>query len=253
MISDPPPSHGGKRQLQRPLVEAGVEYVYHYAPLHYLPFILRTGELRSKSRLRSEGFGDSHFRSTSATQDVHRGFESYLHATLSEHPPILTAKVGRGFPHFEVAVPAIAVEQQDYLLCRFNIAKTRYFRGAKQEPPESEANGRYLEGLRLPVARTTQEKRDLLRLNLGCRMIEVLVPGEMALPQGSILKFFSKSDLQVAGGLVKTMSTVSFHVRLDESLSYPSRPEYRDAVMTAIEITLRDEQWKGNGLEFDKV
>src|SRR5882672_2917564 len=163
------------------LCRGGVAAIYHYAPLHYLPFIARRAALLSKEKLRRAGFSENHFRSTSKRQDISRGFDRYVHLTLDAHPPILQAKLAKGFPHFEIGIPAQAVEQRDYLLCRFNIAKTRYFRGARQAPEESAQNGKYYGDFCLPVARTEMERGDLFAANYGRRMIEVLVEDEIPL------------------------------------------------------------------------
>ena len=235
-----------------PLLEANVNHAYHYAPLHYLPFILRSSDLRSKARLRLDGYAARHFRSTSARQDEVRGFGSYVHTSLAPHPPILQAKLGRGFPHFEVSVPAAAIEAQEYLLCRFNIAKTRYFRGAKQEPPESQVNGRYFEDLRLPVARTTQEKRALLRENLGFRMIEVLVRDRLPLPRDSVVTVFSDDDFAIAQEVSGKLSA-PFAIAIDRSLQYPQKTRTREEVLKALNHAVAEESWKGSGLEFDRV
>jgi len=78
-------------------LQAGVRALYHYAPLHYLPFIARSAALLSKLGLRREGFPEKHFRSTSYRQDMARGFERFVHLTIDPHPPILQAKLKRGF------------------------------------------------------------------------------------------------------------------------------------------------------------
>jgi len=243
----------GAREQSQPLVEAGVKSVFHYAPLHYLPFILRSGDLLSKVHLLADGYGNSHFRSTSARQDEYRGFSGYVHGSLTPHPPILKAKLGRGFPHFEISVPTEAVEEQTYLLCRFNIAKTRHFRGAKQEPPESPENGYYFGNLRLPVADTVQRKRDLLRLNLGQRMIEVLVRDRLPLPMGTVLTVFSDEDLAVVQRVSRDLAQHAMKLESDRSLAYPQTPTVRENVMKALERAVSDRDWKGDGLEFDRV
>jgi hypothetical protein len=243
----------GEDKKERSLTNVGIDFVYHYAPLHYLPFILRSGHLRSKLRLRAEGFDDSHFRSTSAKQDLQRGFGQYVHFTQNPHPPILKAKVARGFPHFEIAIPASVVEQQTYLLCRFNIARARYFRGAKQKPPACPANGLYYGDLCLPVATTAQQKADLLQHNVGRRIIEVLVPDQLPMSLGCVLTVFSRKDLQLVEPVVVKLAAVPFNIRVDESLTYPTIPKYQEAAKHALERAFDDASWKGEGLEFDRI
>jgi hypothetical protein len=231
----------------------GVVAAYHYAPLHYLPFIARTGALLSKADLRKLGFKDSHFRSTSRKQDEERGFARYVHLTLDAHPPILRAKLAGGFPHFEVAIPAVEFDNFDYLLCRFNIAKTRYFRGARQEPPESEKNGRYYPGLRLPVAVSSRERQALLSRCYGHDMIELLVMDRIALCKGTTFRFFDKADLAFAQEVLKTLDVGAYDIEQDAALSYEPLPQYRAAVQAALKRALSDKTWLGDGLEFDRV
>ena len=110
------------------LQDQGVEWVHHYAPLHYLPFIARARALLSKPSLRKAGFAASHFRTKSRKHDVGRGFGKYAFLTLDPQPQILRAKLAAGFPHVAIAIPAVAVEAATYSLCRFNVAMTRYLR-----------------------------------------------------------------------------------------------------------------------------
>lgn len=235
------------------LATFGIPSVYHYAPLHYLAFIARQNALLSKVALRELGFSDSHFRTTSRYQDEQRGFAHYVHLTLDAHPPILQAKLGRGFPHFEIALPAIEFDETEYLLCRFNIAKTRYFRGAKQEPPESEKNGQYRSGMRLPVATTPQEREALLRLNLGENMIEVLVPNQVALTAKAVLRFFHDDDMKCANEVLETLGIEAFQIERDSEIEYKPSAKYRSEVRTALFNSLADPLWRGDGLEFDRM
>jgi hypothetical protein len=234
------------------LARFGIQAVYHYAPLHYLPPIARRGALLSKERLKKAGYSESHFRSTSQRQDITRGFGRFVHLTLDAHPPILQAKLGKGFPHFKIAVPTVDIEQHGYSLCRFNIAKARYFRGAKQEPPESAANGRYYDGLALPIARTKEEIGNLLRLNLGQNMIEVLVRDQLPLSTGTRFTFFHREDLLVAQEIRDVLGS-RYALGPDDRLEYQPNPKYQSLVRKAIESSLKDSSWFGNGLEFDRV
>jgi hypothetical protein len=235
------------------LSKFGVATVYHYAPLHYLPFIARRGALLSKTTLRQLGFADSHFRSTSRAQDEARGFARYVHLTLDAHPPILSAKLSSGFPHFEVALSGVDFNGIDYLLCRFNIAKTRYFRGAKQAPLESEKNGRYHSDLRLPVAVTLAQREALLRLNLGENMIEVLVPDQMPINERTVLRFFHDEDLTCAGEVLQRLGIKTYETARDLAIEYKPSLKYRDAVKAALARSIVDPSWRGAGLEFDRV
>lgn len=235
-----------------PLQSFGIARVYHYAPLHYLPFILRAGALLSKNELRRVGFAHTHFRSTSARQDEQRGFSAFVHTSTLAHPPILKAKLAGGFPHSELSIPVQEVEQRGYLLCRFNIAKTRYFRGALQAPPESRANGKYLRDMALPVAATSDEKWALLEANASRAMIEVLVEDRLLLPQPIEVTAFSKPDALAIEQIADRLA-VPVKVYLDESLNYPQNQEKTEAVMESAARAVAEPDWRGGGLDFDRM
>jgi len=235
------------------LARHGAIAVYHYTPLHYLPFIARQGALLSKTQLSLLGFADTHFRRTSRLQDEQRGFASYVHLTLDAHPPLLQAKLAGGFPHFEVAVPAAHFDDTEYALCRFNIAKARYFRGAKQEPPESDANGRYYDGMRLPTARTPMEREGLLRHNLGRNMIEVLVPEQVPLPSGTTFRFFHDEDFHRAMQVLRNLRVSAYGLERDAQLTYQPAPHHRASTEDALARAVANEAWRGSGLDFDRV
>src|SRR5262245_766517 len=110
------------------LADKNITHVYHYTPLHYLPFIGRSQSLMSKPSLKAAGFPQKHLRSMSNGQDVARGFGEYTHLTLEEHPAILRAKLAAGFPHVGIAVPFEVIEATKFSLCRFNVAMTRFLR-----------------------------------------------------------------------------------------------------------------------------
>jgi hypothetical protein len=235
------------------LSDFGITAVFHYAPLHYLPFIARRRALLSKAELRRLGFGEGHFRSTSAGQDEQRGFSRYVHLSLDAHPPILRAKLARGFPHFEVSVPAGAFTGIDYLLCRFNIAKTRYFRGAKTEPVECARNGRYQNGMRLPVAKSAAERQALLELNYPQTMVELLVLDELPLHNGTSFRFFHSGDFSCAGRVLESLGVADYQLEIDSQLQYEPAADHHRAVEDAIARALADANWRGSGLEFDRL
>jgi hypothetical protein len=235
------------------LAQFGVSRIYHYAPLHYLPFIARRGALLSKTELRRLGFRDSHFRTTSRAQDEQRGFARYVHLTLDAHPPILLAKLEGGFPHFEVAIPAARFDALDYSLCRFNIAKTRYLRGGRQEPPECDQNGRYYGDMRLPIATTLEERKALLRHNYGKNMIEVLVPEQLPLVEGTAFRFFDDDDLACARQVLHDLSVEIYRLERDARLQYGPSAQHREAVRQVLLRAVADPSWLGSGLEFDRV
>lgn len=235
------------------LTENRLEFVFHYAPLHYLPFICRTRQLLSKPELTDAGFAASHFRSTSSRQDIRRGFEEYIHITLNPHPPILQAKLTAGFPHFELKIPSRAVEQGEFHLCRFNIAKTRYFRGANREPPECDENGRYYDGKLIPIAKTKRDRATLFAANYGKNMIEVLVPRRLDLPNGTIVTVFSAEDKKIAESVLSAVGTRWLLECVDPDARYKRHESYVRQVTAFIDHSLSNPGWLGNGLEFDRV
>lgn len=235
------------------LADNKVASVFHYSPLHYLPFVCRAQKLMSKPELEQAGFAPTHFRSTSSRQDINRGFGNYIHFALDARPPILRAKLAAGFPHFELEVPVGTIEDKGFHLCRFNIAKTRYFRGAKQQPPESPENGRYYPDLAVPIAATDEEIEQLLAANFGKRMIEVLVLDALDLPAQTVIKVFHEDDAVLAKEVIAATG-IKWSVSLDGPGSkYPRNTRYAKAVSAFIAEALRDSQWAGNGLEFDRV
>src|SRR5688572_8907421 len=90
--------------------------VYHYAPLHCLPFIVRTGALLSRVALRSLGFEEGHRRRGSRRRHEPRGFEGHVHFALQPYSRALQAELGGGFPHFEVAIATSALDGLEYNL-----------------------------------------------------------------------------------------------------------------------------------------
>ena len=235
------------------LSKHAVDSVYHYVPLHYLPYIIRARVLLSKKRLIEAGFNEAHFRSTSKKQDIDRGFDDCVHLSLENMPRILKAKLNKGFPHFEVSFSGSMFEELDYYLCRFNIAKTRYFRGAKSEPEESPCNGKYQKGRRLPIAITEEEKDALLVCNLGKRMIELLVPSELMMIDRCELRFFSTNDLEIAENALYELC-VNYNLSLcDIDERYNRNTNYVNKVESYLRKSLDDPAWFGDGLEFDNV
>ncbi len=236
------------------LLTAGVvTSVFHYAPLHYLLFIARSKALFSKVELRRLGYDPSHFRRTSRRPDEARGFSNYVHLTLSQFPPILEAKLSAGFPHFEIRIPAKDLEQRDFHLCRFNIARSRYLRRqGKVGPPENRVNGRYYGDKQLPTAETTEECRALLAENLGRRMIEVLVPIRLPLPDDTTLIFFNPEDLKVANDALRSVR-LDWNLQLANGASYTRDAQHVANVQRFLRTAEADASWRGDGLDFDDL
>lgn len=236
------------------LEQHGIDRIYHFAPLHYLPFIARDGQLKSKPVLAVEGFAASHFRSTSAHIDAERGFGSYVHLSTDPNPPILLAKLASGFPHIGFALTTAEIPDVPYDLCRFNIAKTRYLRRCgKPGFPESDRNGRYYGELQIPIARTQHEKDRMLSARHGDPMIEVLIQDRLHLNGTVCLGAYCEEDQNVAQGVLEQLG-VDWPVALFSAGDAYNRDEaYANAVDHFVSAALSDPDWRGNGLEFDRV
>lgn len=232
----------------------GIQRIVHYTPLHYLPFIAREEALLAKPELTATGYKSTHFRSKSALHDRARGFESFVHLTTDEFPPILRAKLGAGFPHAAIVIPSKVVERGAFDLCRFNIAMTRCLRrGSSTGHPENAANGRYYEGFQIPIARSDSEKRSLLAANLGKNMIEVLVRARLELPSEVAVHCFSEEDRDMVQCVMARLETNWVPVLAKAQCKYRRRDEYVQKVERFVARALEEPTWKGDGLEFDKV
>jgi hypothetical protein len=235
------------------LARHGIKAVFHYAPLHYLVFIARARALYSKNTLRACGYISKHFRSTSRRADELRGFSDYVHLTLTAYPPILEAKLDSGFPHFEIRIPVSEIEAGTFHLCRYNIAKSRYLRrGSASGPVECAANGWYQSNKQLPTAETAIECDQLLRYSFGHRMIEVLIPRQLSLGPQTELLFFDDDDLALAQKALAQVNAV-FSCQRARDKSYRPTSAYKNAVSRFLERAIGEAEWKGDGLEFDRV
>jgi len=235
------------------LQKNNISNVFHYAPLHYLVFIFRAQKLLSKGRLSEAGFMENHFRSTSRRQDHLRGFNDYIHLSIDPRPRILLAKLKSGFPHFEIDIPTSLIEKKEFHLCRFNIAKARYFVGAKQAPIESDKNGKYYGDRALPIAVSDEEKNNLIIHNYGKNMIEVLVPDELKLTNGITIRVFSQHDYDLAERVCNAIG-FQWNLELDDmGAEYSENEKYKSSVTDFLNESLKNHNWYGNGLEFDRV
>lgn len=233
----------------------GVQAAYHYSPLHYLPFIARSRSLLSKPTLRTRGFGAHHLRSMSNTQDIERGFGQYTHLTLDSAPRILKAKLAAGFPHVAIAVPEGTFDNVEFSLCRYNVAMTRQLRrGNKRGFPESPTNGRYYECHQIPIARTDTDKRAMLEHHLPKgTMIEILVHGDLALPNDTTILTFCDSDAEITDEVLSEVDSPWSCRKIDAPTTYTPNPIHDQSVRTFVAHALADANWQGDGLEFDRV
>jgi hypothetical protein len=233
----------------------GIQFIHHYAPLHYLPFIARSEKLLSKPSLHKAGYGPRHLRSMSSRHDVVRGFGDCVFLTIDPHPRILNSKLNAGFPHVAISIPVAAVEFADFSLCRYNVAMTRVLRrGGLPGRPESDANGRYYANRQIPIARTLRDKRFLLAEHLPKKtMIEVLIHGDLSLPHDTKVVCFNAADLGLATKVLMVIKSGWKLEQVPPPGPYNRNPVYVDSVSQFIEQALADPEWRGNNLEFDRI
>jgi len=237
----------GKNTLQN----RGIVHAFHVTPLHYVPFILRSGCLFSKDTLLKKGYNFKHFRATSHRADLSRGFGQYVHLTNLSSPPILTAKLAKGIPHVLLRFDTGSFRETQYHLCRFNIAKGRYLRkDGKPGLSESQRNGSYLKSMQIPIASTVVMKKGLLsNLETG-RMLEILQNHSVDLADSMQLTFFSKEDYELLKSFL-----LQEYPKLDVSIrsyqNYPLVDHLRTSVTKFLTKSILDRTWKGNGLNFD--
>lgn len=223
------------------LVEAGYVECFHATPVHYLPFISRSGELCSKSILRSQGFPEYHFRSTSRRTDERRGFANVVHTALVPNPDLLRSKLVRGLPHIILRVPVEDREENQFLLCRYNIARTRQFTRPTQMH----------EPYRLPVAVTVEEKQTVLNEWESDR-IEALFLSMLRLPQSTQVLTFSERDQAFCKRLLEVCSVRWDVTLVEQPCSYEVSDERWKSTEQFALRALQDPQWKGCDLEFDR-
>ena len=82
-------------------------HLYHAAPLHYLPRILRDGALYAQSVLAPQGIVP---RATATRRDRMLGLADYVHLSLTPQTPLLADKLRRGYPHALLVFDADAVQ-----------------------------------------------------------------------------------------------------------------------------------------------
>jgi hypothetical protein len=191
----------------------------------------------------------------SKDQDVARGFGDYAHLTLDDEPRILKAKLAAGFPHLAIGVPVEAVEAASFSLCRFNVAMTRKLRrDGKRGFPESATNGRYFPGHQIPIARSDADKTAMLQTHLDAgTMIEVLVHGDLKLPDITSLTCYAEQDSEIAKGVLESLQCPWAVALADPPGPYPRDAKYAQSVTDFIKLALADPKWRGNGLEFDRL
>jgi hypothetical protein len=188
-------------------------------------------------------------------QDVARGFGSYSHLTIDARPRILRAKLAAGFPHIAINVPASEIDAVSFSLCRFNVAMTRQLkREDKDGFPESATNGRYYTGHQIPIARTDIDKSAMLKKHIQENtMIEVLVHGDFNLSGETSISCFAKEDAAIAREILSSLGC-TWAVNVEEPPGpYPRDRAHVAAVIAFVQKAQDDSNWRGNGLEFDRL
>ena len=71
-------------------------FLYHAAPLHYLPHILQSGALYAKSILTGQGIKP---RQSAVRRDTMLGLTDWVHLATRADTPLLKDKLARGYPH----------------------------------------------------------------------------------------------------------------------------------------------------------
>lgn len=72
------------------------DFLYHAAPLHYLPQIIADGALYAQSVLAARHIRP---RATAMRRDKMLGLTDYVHLSFAAQTPLLADKVARGYPH----------------------------------------------------------------------------------------------------------------------------------------------------------
>lgn len=176
-----------------------------------------------------------------------------VHCTTAITPPILTAKLTRGFPHIRFAFPIDTVPTE-HEISRFNIARGRYLRSGNSPLPENGRNGRYYDDYELPIARSGAERKALLgAADVRRDMLEVLIREHFPLPDTTVIHCFSEWDLALMSGVLDQIDSNIEVVQQPPAGAYPEHERYRSQVTEFVENALADPDWKGNGLDFDRL
>jgi hypothetical protein len=164
--------------------------------------------------------------------------------------PLLDAKLKHGFPHYLIELPARILARKTYYLCRYNIARTRRYRGAKQEPKLDQKYECYSEPFRLPVANTDDRKRAMLQRWSRRQPLDVLVKSHICLGTDVRLIAFSGEDRSCLHKVARALR-IEVEIVLQDHASYARCPRCVAEVNASIDRALEDARWKGDGLDYD--
>jgi hypothetical protein len=233
----------------------GIDFVPHFTPLHYLPFIARSRSLKSKPALAADGFDNCHFRKKSKNNDTRRGFGRYAFLTVEKSSRILNAKLKAGFPHIAIEVPENHFDDIEFHLCKFNVAMTRRLRrGNKPGHKESPQNGYYYGRMEIPIGISPEEKLDILSANYPQgQMVEVLVPGELSLPDNTQIVCFDQNDEILCQEILDALDVNWAISTRRPSGIYNRQDPFVESVKAFLDSALENPEWRGNCLEFDDV
>lgn len=225
--------------------------MFHITPMHYLPRILKTAHLLSKTRLIGNGYSKTHFRTTSRKADISRGFGNYIHLSLQEWPPILESKLTKGFPHVRLKIPSSTLGE-NFELCKYNIARTRKIRDGKSPAKENSKNGHYYDALHVLVVRLKEDQIDMMA-NCKTEMVEVLVKEQLEIDSKTNIQCFSFSDTERVKRLTQQLGCSLNIDQISPAFSYPQDDNFNAMVTEQIDRYISDTAWKGDGIDFDKL
>jgi hypothetical protein len=84
-------------------------------------------------------------------------------------------------------------------------------------------------------------------------MIEVLIDGDLPLPDDTAVVCYSDIDAAIARNVLASIGS-SWAISLAGTpMPYPRRDDYGASVRAFIQRAISDPTWRGNGLEFDGV
>lgn len=84
-------------------------------------------------------------------------------------------------------------------------------------------------------------------------MIEVLVHGDLILPDRTEIVCFSDADAKAAEGVLSKVEAPWNVTSSAPPGPYPRDPKHVEAITTFIDQALAEPEWRGNGLEFDRL
>jgi hypothetical protein len=204
-------------------------YAYHVLPLHLWRSIVEAGALISKAQQPSS-------RPTTAAVDQALGFEDVVHLYLVKSSgsvpelPILQAQLRESeippFPHVVLELETEALEDNDCILCNWNLAVSRpsvpgvckggnWTRGTDPEkiratwaafralrPKAVQARGYFKEKWAVPVLTGLSIKRNVQMLKTAPRgMPELMLPGRVPLDYFRRVLTFAPEDAALLDGV----------------------------------------------------